>query len=358
MKGKQDNAFVFVALRGPELPQPRPNPSTPPGSSVPIPIDPGDDGFVDRIRRLTETSGDLQESRTTVATEFMNSTDYVPRNPSWRPWLILEGPIATLLARADTPRDFSGLRSALEQLLSRHFNRPFDIREFAGGDEFRKMRTDFWRSYYANVSLRTRRAQDLPLLEFWIKAFEVMKNLAVEWGSPAPASIDALRLTVPFLLVQEKPAPPDPPDAPALPSRRRQEIVRTKSGLAELKAAEAELKNLFQSRMAQFPASITPAQVTSVRTSSTAGESLDDPPEQLTISTSDLSAPVRAALAREHVEVANRPIPSIIDTVQRKIAQAYLRLHDLQRVTEVVLSNGVFVRRRRISIDRASEEAR
>jgi hypothetical protein len=89
-----------------------------------------------------------------------------------------------------------------------------------------------------------------------------------------------------------------------------------------------------------------------------AGGALDDPPEQLTISLSELSAGARAALVREHVDTGSRSLPTIIDTVQRKIAQAYLRLHDLQRVTEVVLSNGVFVRRRRISIDRAPEEAR
>ena len=52
----QDNAFTFVALRGPEM---RPPPSReppipgipiPPDSSVPIPIGFGGDSFLERVR--------------------------------------------------------------------------------------------------------------------------------------------------------------------------------------------------------------------------------------------------------------------------------------------------------------------
>jgi hypothetical protein len=295
---------------------------------------------MDSIRARVESGATLDVARRAAVTEFLASPDYVPRSPAWRGLLELHGPLAAEPGTAALTPDPGAVRSGIERILSRHFGSGFDLKQFARSDEFHKLRTDLWNSYYANVALPDRRPQDRSLLEFWIKLFEVIARVSADY--PWVPAMEAMRPVIPFVLVHEKRPKPEPPDQP-VPSARREQILRARNKLAELKAAEAELKRLLEASQAEPPVAARQPRRSTTRSST----SLDDGREPWTIKESDLSVAVRQTLSYENISVKNHRLPVIIDNVQGRIAKAYLRLHGLERVTEVVLSGGVYVRRRR-----------
>lgn len=369
---KQDNAFNFVAIRGPERPPRRPRPPAPPDStvppdstippgtpvpgdsSIPIPIGLADGAFVAEIRRQTDTGVSLGEAREAISAELLDSSDYVPRSTAWRGLLPLEAALAAVLA-ANPALDAAALRAGLEAVLTRHFGQGFDLKSFAQREDFWRMRTDLWHSYYANVALRTRRPQDRPLLEFWIRLFEVIANVADDCSQFTSAHVRALRPTIPFLLLVEKRPEPESPGAPVPPVRLEQ-IRRAQSALAELKAVEEELKCLRASRPAPQVRRPLCDRMPQPRQEGFRGE-FDDPPEPLGFADGELTGTARKTLARECLDTGNQTLAEVLEAVRGRIAQAYLRLHGLRRVSEVVFSAGVFVRRRRrIPVEPASSE--
>jgi hypothetical protein len=295
---------------------------------------------MDSIRTRVESGATLDVARGAIVTAFLASPEYVPRSPGWRGLLELHGPFAAELGTAAVTPDPGTVRSGIERILSRHFGSGFDLKQFARSDEFRKLRTDLWNSYYANVALPDRRPQDRSLLEFWIKLFEVIASVSADY--PWVPAMEAMRPVIPLVLVHEKRPKPEPPDQP-VPSARREQILRARNTLAELKAAEAELKRLLEASQSEPPVAARQPR----RATGKSSTSLDDRREPWTIKDSDLSAAVRQTLSHENISVKNHRLPVIIDNVQGRIAKAYLRLHGLERVTEVVLSGGVYVRRRR-----------
>jgi hypothetical protein len=163
---KTENLFKFVAIRVPNSQQ------SAGGRS--FSIDNRDEEFVAMIARRTSSSVPLDRARREVATEFMNSIVYLPRNADWRAFLALE-PELQRLVRQST--DTEELWDFVDQLFQARLGPEFALEEFVANNLFVRMKDALWRSYYSNIVLIDRRAQDRPSLVFWIRFFHLAREL-------------------------------------------------------------------------------------------------------------------------------------------------------------------------------------
>src|SRR5688572_5897465 len=194
---RTENLFKFVAIRGPE-----------PQAETPAPVRGPGGTFTAQVRQDAAAGSSLPDARRRRAAEFMDSAEYVMRNPAWKPFLAIETWVRRLLAEISPGED---LRSALTQLLATPLGQTMSLEAFVGGELFKQLKQSLWDSYYCTVILPERRPQDRPRILFWIRFWRLLERLAN--GEQAPALLAEMsRWTpgVPHILVRS-----DGPQRPA-----------------------------------------------------------------------------------------------------------------------------------------------
>lgn len=164
---KQRKPVRFVTLRGPLI-QDRPSvPSTRFDDSS-IPTSPNSTVLLAEIRRLIELGEPTDEARRRVAAQFMESSNYVFRNPLWKPLLGLQSTTQALIAQVRQSGQSSEFAQQLDDRLQ-HL--------LTSETEFTSLYASLWQSYFANLIMETVRVFDRPALIFWIRLFHVLDRL-------------------------------------------------------------------------------------------------------------------------------------------------------------------------------------
>jgi hypothetical protein len=297
----------------------------------------------------------------------MDSSEYVARNPFWKPFLAAESVARRLLEDA---RAGVAVEGAVDQFLIHATGSPTTVAAFVASARFGQMRDMLWQSYYSNLALDRRRASDRPRLEFWIRFWHFLERLAS--GEPVAALAGGFalwRLAVPHELMLAEPAEPDA--GAARPSLPRADLVAEATRLVrELRSARSRVKELLRAKLAASAEPVrgraavpglsalsapTPLPVTGagpptvIRTMKNFGSIKSGDPRipPWRLSTDELDEATLAALGSLDVDVTRRDGPEIEALLDEAIADAVADLHGLQHVDEIAIVRGVPTRRRR-----------
>lgn len=344
----QRKPFRFVTLRGPEVLGRQSAPRASFDDSA-VPNTPNDRSVIAGIRRLIDQGEPVDEARRRIALQFMESSDYVLRNPLWKPFLGVQSTIQALIAELRQTGRGGDFAERLDERLGQVLGPDFSLDAFLDSADFDAMQASLWRSYYANLILETRRAFDRPALVFWIRLFHLLNRIK---GSDAVVDLvdrfHAIRPVIPLLVAGQTPkraAMADTATATdATAAANAAAIVNARQTIDRLRAISLRLQRRLAEKIA------TPAQPESALIGDTDAETParsgreSDP---WRFSRDDLPADDQQLLVQQGVILEGQSIQSISARIDAGISRQLDRLREVSTQTLIVNIGGVLVRRKR-----------
>lgn len=344
----QRKPFRFVTLRGPEVLGRQSTPRASFDDSA-VPSTPNDRGVIAGIRRLIDQGEPVDEARRRIALQFMESSDYVFRNPLWKPFLGVQSTIQALIAELRQTGRGSEFAERLDERLRQVLGPDFSLDAFLDSADFDAMHAALWHSYYANLILETQRAFDRPALVFWIRVFHLLNRIK---GDGAVADLvdrfHAIRPVIPLLVAGQAPKRAAMADTAAATdataAAHAATIANARQTIDRLRAVNLRLQRRLAEKIA------TPAQSESALIGDTDAETParsgreSDP---WRFSRDDLPADDQQLLAQQGVILEGQSIQSISARIDAAISRQLDRLREVSTQTLIVNVGGVLVRRKR-----------
>ena len=347
---KQRNPFRFVALRGPEVQGPQ---STPRASfdDSSVPNTPNDRGVIAGIRRLIDQGEPVDEARRRIALQFMESNDYVFRNPLWKPFLAVQSTLQALIAGFRQTGRGSDFAERLDERLRQVLGGDFALDVFLDSADFDAMQASLWRSYYANLILDTRRAFDRPVLVFWIRLFHLLNRIKGDGDvGELVDRFDGIRPVIPLLVAGRTPKRAAMADTfaatEASAAANAASLANARQSIDRLRAINARLNLRLAQKLAtpQQPESAL-ASVGDTDADASARSGRESDPWRF--SRDDLSADDQQLLKQQGVILEGQSIQSISARIDAGISLQLDRLREASTQTLIVNIGGVLVRRKR-----------
>ena len=344
----QRKPFRFVTLRGPEVLGRQSTPRANFDDSA-VPSTPNDRGVIAGIRRLIDQGEPVDEARRRVALQFMESNDYVFKNPLWKPFLGVQSTIQALIAELRQTGQVSEIAERLDERLRQVLGPDFSLDAFLDSADFDAMHAALWRSYYANLILDTQRAFDRPALVFWIRLFHLLNQLE---DSDAVADLVArfhvIRPVIPLLVAGQAPKRAAMADTDAATdataAANAATVANARQTIDRLRAINLRLQRRLAEKIA------TPAQPESALIGDTDAETParsgreSDP---WRFAPDDLPADDQQLLVQQGVILEGQSIQSISARIDAGISRQLDRLREASTQTLIVNIGGVLVRRKR-----------
>ena len=345
---KQRNPFRFVALRGPEVLGRQSTPRASFDDSA-VPITPSVPGVIAGIRRLIDQGEPVDEARRRIALQFMESSDYVFRNPLWKPFLAVQSTLQALIAELRQTGRGNDVAERLDERLRQMLGGDFALDVFLDSADFEAMQASLWRSYYANLILETRRAFDRPALVFWIRLFLLLNHIK-DNGAVADLvdRFDAIRPVIPLLVAGQTPKRAALADTAAATdataAANAATVANARRTIDRLRAINLRLHQRLAEKIAT-PAQPESALVGDTDAHASARSGRESDPWRF--SRDDLSTDDQQLLRQEGVILEGQPIQSISARIDAVISRQLDRLREASTQTLIVNIGGVLVRRKR-----------
>ncbi|AWN73168.1 hypothetical protein LEAN103870_05190 [Legionella anisa] len=241
---KTEILFKFAVIRNPEVEESKP------GRTINF----ESHQWVKRITGLATNNVSLDDARRRVSNDFMDSSTYFLRAPNWQPFLARQAEIQRLLKISENEAQFKSFFNPLLIQINSSFN---SLEHFVGSKEFKQLKEQLWHSYYSNVALITRRAQDRPVLEFWLRFWHFLERLVAgdafkdlindfnKWSFAVPNQL------VRAVKTEDTKESEQQTGSSSIPVSISNKIAETRKTIAQLQATRAQIVKVFHAKLAE-----------------------------------------------------------------------------------------------------------
>ncbi|KTD71867.1 hypothetical protein [Legionella tucsonensis] len=241
---KTEILFKFVIIRNPEVGESTPGPT----------INFDGHQWVNRITALTTNDVSLADARRRVSNDFMDSSTYFLRAPNWHPFLVRQAEVQRFLKISENKTQFKSFFNPLLKQINSSFN---SLEDFVGSAEFKQLKELLWHSYYSNVALIARRAQDRPVIEFWLRFWHFLERLVVgddfndlindfnKWSFAVPNEL------VRAVKTEDTKESEQNEDSSLIPVSVSNKIAETRKAIAQLQATRTQIVKVFHAKLAE-----------------------------------------------------------------------------------------------------------
>ncbi|HAT1773244.1 TPA: hypothetical protein I8034_002642 [Legionella pneumophila] len=338
---KTEILFKFVAIRAPQTDETR--------TSSQITFD--GRVWIDRITGLVNDNVSLNDARTRLSNDFMDSSAYVLRARTWQPFLTAQTQIQNLLHDVDSAANF---KSSFKQLFVKQIDPNFtSLEKFVDSEQFTQFKEALWHSYYSNVALINRRPQDRPLLEFWLRLWHFLEQLhAGESFESLIQNFNTWQFVVPNQLIKtaktteeaESTVSNNINDASATLSNK---IAETKKSIAQLQATHKKIIKVFHTKLAEAAAKTVEEETSEIKPIANSGSLKKRMNAPWMLTAQDIGNDAAVTLEHLGISLIKYDATQIDTLLERREAELENELFALEYTERIVLVRGVPVRVRR-----------
>ncbi len=241
---KTEILFKFAVIRNPDIEE-----STPRRT-----INFDSHQWVNRITGLATNNVSLEDARRRVSNDFMDSSTYFLRAPNWQPFLARHAEILRFLKISENETQFKSFFNPLLKQINSSFD---SLENFIGSKEFKQLKELLWHSYYSNITLIDRRAQDRPVLEFWLRFWHFLERLVAgddfkelindfnKWSFAVPNQL------VQAVTTEDTKESEQNTGSSSIPLSISNKIADARKAIAQLQATRTQIVKVFHAKLAE-----------------------------------------------------------------------------------------------------------